>query len=113
VVIRKQYLATRQVREFVAAQPSEIQVEYVKLVERIESDGYLIEPFGKKLDRDLFEMRLRRGRQVRVVYFYHLDDSVVGVHAFVKKSQQTPPRELTQARRVMRAIEEGDYDEEG
>ena len=112
-VMKKRYLATLQVREFIATQPTGIQAEYVKLVERIETDGYVIEPFGKKLDRNLFEMRLRRGRQVRVVYFYHTSNRVIGVHAFVKKTQQTPLRELAQARRVKRGIEEGDYDEEG
>jgi len=111
--MKKQYLATQQVREFIAAQHSAIQAEYVKLVERIETDGCLIEPFGKKLDRDLFEMRLRRGRQVRVVYFYHIGNRVIGLQAFVKKTPQTPPQELAQARRVMRRIEDGDYDEEG
>jgi phage-related protein len=109
---KKQYLATRKVRAFIETQPPEIQIEYVKLVERLESDGHLIEPFGKKLDRDLFEMRLRRGRQVRVVYFCHMGNCVIGVHAFVKKTQQTPQRELTQAMRVKRIIEAGDYDED-
>jgi phage-related protein len=113
VAMKKRYLATRQVREFIATQPPGIQAEYVKLVERIETDGYLIEPFGKKLDRDMFEMRLRRGRQVRVVYFYHMGNRVIGVQAFVKKTQKTPPQELAQARRVKRRIEDGDYDEEG
>jgi len=111
-VIKKRYLATRQVRDFIAAQKAEIQAEYVKSVERLETEGYLIEPFGKKLGDDLFEIRLRRGRQVRVVYFYHVDNRVIGVHAFVKKTQQTPPRELAQARRVKRSIEAGDYEEE-
>lgn len=109
--MKKRYLSTRNVRKFIAMQPYEIQAEYVKLVERIETDGYLIEPFGKKLDRTFFEMRLRRGRQVRVLYFYHMEENVVGVHAFVKKTQETPLRELAQAHRVKRSIEEGDYDE--
>lgn len=110
--MKKQYLATRQVREFIAEQPPEIQVEYVKLVERVETDGHLIEPFGKKLNRGLFEMRLRRGRQVRVVYFYHTGNRVIGVHAFVKKTQHTPLQALAQAQRVKRRIEDGDYDDE-
>jgi len=109
--LKKQYLATRQVREFIATQPYESQAEYVKVVERIETDGYLIEPFGKKLDRDLFEMRLRRGRQIRVVYFYCQNNRVIGVHAFVKKTQQTPLRELAHARRIMKMIKESGYDE--
>jgi len=110
--MKKWYLATRQVRDFIAAQQPGLQAEYLKLVERVESDGYLIEPFGKKLGHELFEMRLRRGRQVRVVYFYHAGNRVIGVHAFVKKTQKTPPRELAQALRVKRSIETGDYDEE-
>ncbi|MEI7881703.1 MAG: type II toxin-antitoxin system RelE/ParE family toxin [bacterium] len=109
---KKQYLATRNVREFIAAQPMEIQAEYVKLVERIECDGFLIEPFGKKLDRKLFEMRLRRGRQVRVIYYYHAGNHVIGLHAFVKKTQQTPLREISQALRMKRIIEGGDYGED-
>lgn len=111
--MKKCYLATRQVREFIAAQPFEIQTEYVKTVERIEADGCLIEPFGKKLTKYLFEMRLRRGRQVRVIYFYHTGNRVIGVHAFVKKTQQTPLKELALAQRIARKIEGGHYDEEG
>ena len=107
---KKRYAATKKVREFIASQPDEVQAEYVKLVERLERDGHLIEPFGKKLDRDLFEMRIRRGRQVRVIYVYLADPWVVGVHAFVKKSQHTPLQELAQARRVQRQIEEGHHE---
>jgi len=110
--MKKQYLATLQVRNFIAEQPAEIQIEYLKLVERVEKDGYLIEPFGEKLFNNLFEMRLRRGRQIRVVYFYHMGSRVIGVHAFAKKTQQTPLRELAQAQRVQRLIEAGDYDED-
>lgn len=30
-------------------------------MERLETDGFHVEPFGKKLERDRFEMRMRRG----------------------------------------------------
>jgi phage-related protein len=108
---KKQYIAIKQVREFINAQPDIVQIEYVKIVETLERDGRLVEPFGKKLDEDLFEMRIRKGGQTRVLYFYHEKEYLVGVHAFVKKSQQTPLKELKQSRRVMRAIKRGEYDE--
>ena len=38
-VMKKQYLATRQVRDFIAEQTFETQAEYLKLVERIEVVG--------------------------------------------------------------------------
>ena len=49
---------------------------------------------------------------MRVVYFYHTGNLVIGLHAFVKKSQQTPRQELAQAWRVQRRIEDGDHNEE-
>jgi len=70
-----------------------------------------VEPFGKKLDKNLFEIRIRRGGQIRILYFYHEKDLVVGVHGFVKKSQKTPQKELKQALRVMNSIKRGEYEE--
>jgi phage-related protein len=101
----------RQVREFIAGQSPECQAEYQNIVDRLEHDGYLVEPYAKKVGVDLLEIRVRRGRQVRVLYFYHRDDLVFGVHAFVKKTQRAPKYELDQAARVVRSIRQGDYDE--
>lgn len=66
---KKSYVAVKKVREFIDRQPDEVQAEYLKIVEQLEKDGRLIEPFGKKLDSDLFEIRVRRGKQIRVLYF--------------------------------------------
>lgn len=109
--MKKVYLATKQVREFIADQPDETQAEYLKIAERLEQDGYLIEPFAKKLNSQLFEFRIRRGQQVRVFYCYQGKDYVIGLHGFVKKTQHTPQRELEQAMRVLRKIKGGEYEE--
>lgn len=111
-VKKKQYAAVKKVRKFISEQPDEVQAEYVKIVEILEAEGRLIEPFGKKLDRELFEMRLRRGKQIRVLYFYSVEDMIIGVHGFVKKTQKTPPNEIKQAQRVMAQIQRGEYEEE-
>lgn len=108
---KKQYVAVRQVREFIAEQAEDCQSEYLAIIERLEQDGYLIEPFAKKVDRALFEIRVRRGRQVRIFYYYDIGDIVVGVHAFVKKTQKTPKHELKQAHRVVTALRRGEYHE--
>lgn len=87
------------------------QAEYLSIVEQLERDGYLVEPYAKKIEDELFEIRVRRGRQIRVLCFYHQADLVFGVHGFVKKSRRTPVRELRQARGVVRLIKRGEYDE--
>jgi len=70
-----------------------------------------IEPFGKKLKRDLFEIRIRKGGNVRVFYFYAENNYVIGVHAFVKKSQDTPIQEIRKAEKTISLIKRGEYNE--
>ena len=108
---KKIYIAVKKLRQFIDSQPDEVQFEYLKIVEQLEEDGRLVEPFGKKLDKGLFEMRIRRGRQVRILYFYQGKEYVIGVHGFVKKTQKTPQKEFKQAIRVMGLINRGEYDE--
>ena len=108
---KKKFVALKKVREFFSKQPDGCQAEYLSIVEALERDGFLVEPYGKKIDSDLFEIRVRRGRQVRVIYFYYMDDLVFGIHAFVKKSQKTPLKDLKYARAVAGSIKRGEYDE--
>ncbi|MDF7825254.1 type II toxin-antitoxin system RelE/ParE family toxin [Pontiellaceae bacterium B12227] len=110
-VAKKTYIAVEKVRKFIDQQSDVVQSEYLKIVEQLESDGRLVEPYGKKLDKGLFEMRIRRGGQTRVLYFYHEKEYVVGVHGFVKKTQKTPQKELKQAFKIMGMIRRGEYDE--
>jgi phage-related protein len=58
------------------------------------------EPLVKHLDGDLWELREESGTNIyRVVYFFYTGRRIVFLHGFQKKSQQTPRRELEQARR--------------
>ena len=110
-MVKKIYIAVEKLRQFMDSQSDVVQSEYLKIVEQLEKDGCLIEPFGKKLDKGLFEMRIRRGGQVRILYFYQEKKYVVGVHGFVKKTQKTPQKELRQAIRVMGLVKRGEYNE--
>jgi len=104
-------MAVKKVREFIHAQPDEVQAEYIKIVEQLEKDGRLVEPYGKKLDKGLFEIRIRRRGQVRILYFYQEKDYVIGIHGFVKKSQKTPQKDLKHAMKIMGMINRGEYNE--
>jgi phage-related protein len=108
---RKTYLAVKSVRQFIDTQSDEVQAEYIKIVEQLQKDGRLVEPYGKKLDKGLFEMRIRRGGLVRVLYVYQEMDYVIGIHGFVKKTQKTPKKEMKQALKVMGMIKRGEYNE--
>ncbi len=108
---KKQYIAVKQVQKFITKQPDICQAEYLAIIEQLELDGFLVEPYAKKIDKHLFEIRIRRGRQVRVFYYYDIDDYIIGVHAFIKKTQTTPIREIKQAHKVVSKILRGEYNE--
>jgi phage-related protein len=111
MVKKKTYLGLKKVREFVASLPENAQAEYENIINALEKDGFIIEPFAKKLEKNLFEMRIRKGTQVRVFYFYDEDDYIFGVHAFIKKTQKTPKQELKKARKIVSMIKTGEYNE--
>jgi len=51
------------------------------------------------------ELRVRdRSGAYRVFYYTRLADSVLIVHAFVKKTQQTPPHEIVLAQKRLKEM---------
>ncbi len=51
------------------------------------------------------ELRVRGERaSVRVFYYVRLADAIIVFHAFQKKSQKTPAREIDLARRRLREV---------
>lgn len=106
---KKIYLAVKNVRDFIDELSNELRIEYLNIVNKLEDEGRLVEPYGKKLSNDLFEMRIRKGKQVRVIYFYHGGSYVYGVHAFTKKTQKTPLKDIKYAKKIVSQIKRGEY----
>jgi len=50
------------------------------------------------------EVRVRTGLEHRVVYLAKFDDAVYVLHAFQKRSQRTPKRDLGLARQRLRDL---------
>lgn len=65
-------------------------------------------PHSRSLGSGLFELR-PRGREGigRALYFFLMGERIVVLHAFVKKTQATPPRELAVVRRRMKEVRDG------
>ncbi len=61
-------------------------------------------PLIRKLEADLWEVRSTlRGREARVVFTTD-GDTMVLLHGFIKKAQQTPMSDLQLARRRLRSL---------
>jgi len=89
--------------------PVDIVADYARLAELlIEFGPSLRLPHSRAFGDGLFELRPRgRSGIGRAFYCFLLDKRVVVLHAFVKKSQETPDRELRLARKRLKELQGG------
>ncbi len=81
-------------------QPKEI-AKVIKTIELLEEFGNdLGMPHSKYLENGLLELRIRGKREIRILYCFHKNSAFL-LHAFIKKTQKTPEKELTTARAIM------------
>ena len=102
---RKHVCYTSQAREFIDALPVDVHDEVIAYFRTLEMQGFLEFPAGRKLDRGLFEVRVAMaGNAYRVFYCYDTGTAVWALSGFVKKTQQTPLREIAKALKIKRSI---------
>ena len=90
-----------KVKVQVASLPKTLLARFIALVDRMETYGpNLGEPHTQSMGGGLFEMRLKGAEGIARVFFCTVvERRVVMLHAFVKKSQETPRNELDIARK--------------
>lgn len=94
------------VAEAIFALPDTLAARYVVLTRRIQAVGpNLGSPHTEAFGDGLFELRLKGQEGIARVFFCALiGRRVMMLHAFVKKTQKTPTRELEIARKRMKEI---------
>ena len=90
-----------RVLEEIESWPVDILADYARLLELLAEHGPNLRlPHSRALGDGLFELRPRgRAGIGRAFYCFVIGKRVVIVHAFVKKTQQTPDKELKVARK--------------
>jgi len=97
---------SEQVRLEIHALPSGIRASYARLTELLEEFGLDLHlPHSRAMGNGLFELR-PKGREgiARVFYCMKIGRKIVMLHSFVKKTNETPKRELEIARRRQKEI---------
>ena len=86
--------------------PVDVLADYAKLVELLTEHGpNLRMPHSRSMGDGLFELRPRgRSGIGRAMYCFVVGKRVVVVHAFIKKSQQTPDHDLKLARKRVKEL---------
>jgi phage-related protein len=95
-----------RVKTEIEAWPVGIYANFLRLAQWLETDGLeLAMPHSKSLSGGLFELRCRGAEGIgRAFYCTRVGHELIILHSFVKKSQATPEKELTLARRRLKEI---------
>jgi len=93
----------------IEARPVDCLADYSRRVKLLAEHGPNLRlPHSRAMGEGLFELRPRGKAGIgRAFYCFLVGRRVVVAHAFVKKTQQTPDKELKLARKRMREIDRG------
>jgi phage-related protein len=100
---------SQRLEEDILALPAGLVARFLRYAERMEAFGPdLGMPHTRAMGGGLFELRLKAAEGIaRVFYCTVVDRRIVVLHQFVKRTAQTPPRELQIARRRMKDVSHG------
>ena len=87
--------------------PADVRADYVRLVELLAKHGPALRlPHSRSLGQGLLELRPRgRAGIGRAMYCFVKGRRVIVLHAFTKKTQKTPARDLKIARKRLKEIQ--------
>jgi len=90
--------------DFVDKLPVRERAVVTRVIGLLERYGPLLRmPYARHLEADLWELRAGAGR---VLYFLYDNGRFILLHAYRKKTDKTPAREIATARRRMRDYRE-------
>ncbi len=89
--------------------PVDVLADFARLIEMLAQHGPSLRlPHSRAFGDGLFELRPRgRSGIGRAFYCFLLGRRIIVVHAFIKKSQETPDKELRLARQRAKELKNG------
>ena len=97
---------SREVQEDILNLPVTLQARYIALTDRmIEYGPNLGLPHTDAFGGGLFELRLKGAEGIARVFFCTMvEQEIVMLHSFMKKTQKTPEKELKLAKKRMKEL---------
>ena len=98
-----------RVKEDIENWPTGILADYVHVLELLMEFGpNLRMPHSRAMGDGLFELRVRGREGIgRALYCFVVGRRIIILHGFIKKTQDTPAKELQIARRRMKEVQNG------
>jgi phage-related protein len=80
----------------------EVQAKFFALFTVLEKEGFLKEPFAKKINNNLFEIRVKFKGQWRAIYAYIKKKEIIILSVFNKKTQKINKKEINKAEKRLK-----------
>ena len=100
-IVRVDHRAEKELLSF----SKNVQLEFKSSFRVLEITGKLDFPEAKKLNKDLYEIRINVSGAYRGFYAYLKGNYVIILHLFRKKSQKTPIKNLELAEKRLKQYE--------
>ena len=100
---------SERVRQGIRAWPVGIRADFLRLVELMQEHGADLRlPHSRAMGDGLFELRCKGAEGIgRVFYCTLVGRQIVILHSFIKKTQETPERDLKTARKRLKDVNRG------
>ena len=86
-----------EIEKFIHSLEKQTIAKVLKTIDLLEIFGNKLNmPHSKKINRDLFELRIRGTQEIRILYVFYKHEALL-LHGFVKKSQRVPKKEIIKA----------------
>lgn len=92
---------TMPAQDFLDSLDDKMRAKMISTVDMLKNKGNrLREPYSKPLDDGIMELRAVVGTNIsRVLYFFVVGQKVILTNGFIKKTQKTPKKEITLAKK--------------
>lgn len=95
---------TKEVEEFIDSLGKASVGNVLRTIDLLEYFGYKLGmPHSKKIKADIYELRIRGEREMRIFYTFH-HDQIILFYAFIKKSRRIPQKEIDRAIKKLESL---------
>ena len=89
------------ISEFLHSLDLKMAVRVYGMISLLQENGNMLrEPYSKYLKNGIFELRIQSGSDIsRILYFFYVGRKIILTNGFIKKTQNTPKKEMELAQK--------------
>ncbi len=100
----KSFFINSDIEKYLLSLDSSTISNTIRIIELLEKYEYKLGmPYTKQIQKNLYELRIQGRQNIRLFYCFH-QNKIVFVHAFIKKTNKTPSKEINTAIKRIKSL---------